>query len=252
LARFFPNFPAYGKAITLRQLLNHTSGLIDYEGVIPAGTTRPLTDADVLGLMKRQDRTYFAPGSRFRYSNSGYALLALVVEKASGAAFPEFLRENVLAPAGMKRSAFFGREDRTAPDRAYGYTKRSEGFDRTDQSLTSSVAGDGGLYASVDDLAKWDQALYSSKLVRPETLTLAFTPGAAVPDATDTGYGFGWFIGRHNGTKVYWHRGSTVGFTSAISRFPDQKLTVIVLTNRNGASLTTILDAITDMYLADK
>jgi CubicO group peptidase (beta-lactamase class C family) len=88
--------------------------------------------------------------------------------------------------------------------------------------------------------------------VRPDTLKDAFTPGAAVPDSTDTGYGFGWFIGRHNGKRVYWHRGSTVGFTSAISRFPDQKLTVIVLTNRNGASLTTILDAITDIYLADE
>jgi CubicO group peptidase (beta-lactamase class C family) len=152
----------------------------------------------------------------------------------------------------MKGSAFFGRDDRTAPNRAYGYTKRSGGFDRTDQSLTSSVAGDGGLYTSVDDLVQWDQALNASKLVRPDTLKGAFTPGIAVPDSKDAGYGFGWFVGRHNGKWVYWHRGGTVGFTSAISRFPDQKLTVIVLTNRNGASLTTIVDAITDMYLADE
>jgi CubicO group peptidase (beta-lactamase class C family) len=250
LPKFFPDFPAYGTSITVRQLLNHTSGLIDYEGVIPPGTTRPLTDADVLNLMKRQDRTYFAPGSRFRYSNSGYAFLALIVEKVSGATFTEFLRENVLTPAGMMGSTFYGRDDRAAPNRAFGYTKRSDRFEPTDQSLTSSVAGDGSLYASLDDLFKWDRALNGATLVRPDTLLKAFTPGVG-RDAKDTGYGFGWFIGRYNGKKVYWHRGGTVGFTAAISRFPNQKLTIVVLTNRSDVPLTKILDTISDMYLVD-
>jgi len=249
LTKFFPDFPAYGKTITVRQLLHHTSGLIDYEGVIPAGTTRPLTDADVLDLMKRQDRTDFAPGSRFRYCNSGYALLALIVERASGAAFTEFLRDNVLTPAGMTGSTFYGRDDRATPNRAYGYTKRSDRFERTDQSLTSSVAGDGSLYASVDDLLKWDRALNRATLVRPDTLQNAFTPGVVGPESKDTGYGFGWFIGRYQGKKMYWHRGGTVGFTAAVSRFPDRKLTVVVLTNRNDAPVTKIVDAIADMYL---
>jgi CubicO group peptidase (beta-lactamase class C family) len=252
LTKFFADFPAYGQKITVRHLLNHTSGLIDYEAVIPAGTTRPLNDADVLDLLKRQDHTQFAPGSRFRYCNAGYALLALIVGKVSGMSFPGFLRENVLVPAGMKGSTFYDRDDRSAPNRAYGYTKRSDRFERTDQSLTSSVAGDGSLYTSVEDLLRWEQVLNTATLVRPNTLKEAFTPGVVVPDLKDTGYGFGWFIGRYNGKRVYWHRGGTVGFTSAISRFPDQKLTVIVLANRNDASLTKILNAVTDMYMVDE
>lgn len=247
LTDFFPDFPDYGKAITMRHLLNHTSGLIAYEDVIPPGTTTPLTDQDVLQFMKQQDHTYFAPGSEFRYSNTGYVLLGLIVEKASGNSFPDFLRKNIFEPLGMNRTVLYQRDDHTDRRRAYGYSQEGDAFLRTDQSLTSSTRGDGTVYSSVDDLYKWDQALFTTRLVSAETLKQAFTPTASVDETT--GYGFGWYIENKRGMRMIWHSGNTIGFTLAIHRFPDQKFTVIVQTNRNNDHLTEIVDKIEDLYL---
>jgi CubicO group peptidase (beta-lactamase class C family) len=247
LTDFFPEFPAYGKAITVRQLLNHTSGLIAYEDVMPDSTTIPLTDTDVLHLMEQQDHTYFAPGSQFRYSNSGFVLLGLVVEKASGISFPEFLRKNIFEPLRMEHTVLYHRDDHTDRRRAYGYTQQGNAFVRTDQSLTSSTRGDGTVYSSVEDLYKWDQALYTKRLLGSETLKQAFTPGATVNETT--GYGFGWYIENKRGLRTVWHSGNTIGFTARIERFPEQKFTVIVLTNRNDAQLAEIVDKIEEVYL---
>lgn len=248
LTRFFPDFPAYGKQITVRHLLNHTSGLIDYAEVIPAGATTPLTDRDVLVLMKRQDKTYFPPGSQFRYSNTGYAILALIVEAASGASFQEFMSKNLFKPLKMTNTVFYKRDDHTDRRRAYGYTWRGDKFEMTDQSLTSYILGDGAIYTSVEDYAKWDQALYTTKLVSAETLREAFTPGAAVDK--ETGYGFGWMIGNSHGLKLLSHGGGTIGFTTQVQRFPDKRLTVIIIANRNFASLSGIINKIVEMHLS--
>lgn len=247
LTDLFPGFPDYGKAITLRHMLNHTSGLMAYEDLIPGGTTKPLTDHDVLRYMKEQDHTYFAPGSQFRYSNTGYVLLGLIVESVSGKAFPEFLRQNIFAPLGMNHTVLYNRDDYSDRRRAYGYSQQGDGFLRTDQSLTSSTRGDGTVYSSVDDLYKWDQALYTTRLVSAETLKQAFTPGAAVDEKT--GYGFGWFIETKRGMRMIWHSGNTIGFTLAIHRFPDEKFTVIVQSNRNDDHLPELVEKIEELYL---
>ena len=247
LTDFFPGFPAYGKQITVRHLLNHTSGLIAYEDVMPADRTVPLTDGDVLQLMDQQDHTYFPPGSQFRYSNSGFVLLGLIVEMTSGMSFPDFLRKNIFEPLHMDHTVLYHRDDHTDPRRAYGYTQQGDAFVRTDQSLTSSTRGDGAVYSSVDDLYKWDQALYTKRLVSSETLSQAFTSAVTVNETT--GYGFGWFIENKHGMRTVWHSGNTIGFTARIQRFPDQKFTIIVLTNRNGASLADLVDKIQELYL---
>lgn len=248
LTDFFPDFPSYGQQITVRHLLNHTSGLIAYEDLIPAGTTEPLKDRDVLKLLKQQDHTYFPPGSKFRYSNSGYALLALIVEAASGTSFAEFLKRNIFDPLQMTGTVAYEKGISTVPNRAYGYSQRGNSFERTDQSLTSSVLGDGGIYSSVEDLYKWDQALDATRLVSPMTLKEAFTPGI-VTDDESTGYGFGWFIGKYGDRKTVWHYGETIGFSTAIERIPEQRLTVIVLVNRSNSRPTEIARRIIDMYL---
>lgn len=248
LTDFFPDFPSYGQRITLRHLLNHTSGLIAYEDLIPAGTTLPLKDRDVLKLLKRQDHTYFPPGSKFRYSNSGYALLALIVEAASGTSFAEFLKRNIFDPLQMTGTVAYEKGISTVPNRAYGYSRRGNSFERTDQSLTSSVLGDGGIYSSVEDLYKWDQALDAARLVSTVTLKEAFTPGI-VTDDENIGYGFGWFIGKYGGRKTVWHYGETIGFSTAIERIPEQRLTIIVLVNRSNSRPTEIARRIMDMYL---
>jgi CubicO group peptidase (beta-lactamase class C family) len=271
LTDFFPGFPEYGRQITVRHLLNHTSGLLAYEDLIPGGTTTPLADNDVLQMMKqleppaqagsvnnvanasRQAATpvlYFPPGSRFRYSNTGFVLLGLIVEKVSGKSFPEFLRQNIFQPLGMKHTRFYQRVDQSDDRRrAYGYTKQGDAFVRTDQSLTSSTQGDGAIYSSVDDLYKWDQALYTTRLVKAETLRQAFTPGIAINEKS--GYGFGWFIENRRGMRMIWHSGNTIGFSLLIRRFPDQRFTLIVQTNRNDALLAEIADKIDKLYLSE-
>lgn len=246
LTKFFPDFPPYGKQVTLRHLLNHTSGLTDYFDLIPPEATEPLTDRDVLDLLKKRGRTDFPPGSQFRYCNAGYALLALVVEEASGESFPRFLKENIFDPLGMRGTRFYEREGRGDRNRAYGYSQREQGFERTDQSLTSSVLGDGSLYSSVEDLYKWDQALYTSRLVSPAMLRQAFTPGEGTGGDA---YGFGWFVDSYRGLRDLWHGGNTIGFTSSIYRFPDQKFTVIALTNRNNDTLPVPVHRIIDICL---
>jgi CubicO group peptidase (beta-lactamase class C family) len=248
LTDFFPEFPAYGKQITLRHLLTHTSGLLDYEDVIPKGTEIPVLDREVLRLLMQQDKTYFPPGTKYRYSNSGYALLALIVETRSGNTFARFLQANIFRPLGMADTLAYERGLSVVPRRAYGYSADGNGFKRTDQSLTSSVLGDGGIYSSVADLYQWDQALYSDRLVSQKMLKLAFTPGPAT-EHPDTGYGFGWFIGQYRGLREMWHSGNSIGFTTRIARFPDRKFTVIILTNRNEADIAEFPHRIADWCL---
>jgi CubicO group peptidase (beta-lactamase class C family) len=253
LTDLFPGFPAYGKQITVRHLLNHTSGLTDYEDLIPKETTAPLRDAQVLELLKRERGTYFQPGSKFQYSNSGYALLALIVEATSHTSFASFLEENIFKPLGMRDTVAFENGVSVVKRRAYGYWKRADGsggFVRKDQSLTSSVLGDGGVYSSVEDLYKWDQALYTDRLLSRASLAEAFTPGVRINEEGE-GYGFGWFTATYRGHGTVWHYGSTTGFRTAIERFPDERFTVIVLVNRNEADAHQLARKLVDLYLFD-
>jgi len=248
LTDFFPEFPAYGRQITVRHLLTHVSGLLDYEDLIPKGTEIPVLDRDVLRLLLQQDKTYFPPGTKYRYSNSAYALLALIVEARSGNTFARFLQENLFRPLKMNHTLAYEQGLSVVPNRAYGYSPDAGGFKRTDQSLTSSVLGDGGIYSSVADLYRWDQALYTDKVVSRRMLRLAFTPGPAT-NHPDTRYGFGWYIGQYRGLREIWHSGTTIGFTTRIARFPDKKFTVIILTNRDEARIAEFPRRIADWLL---
>jgi len=291
LADFFPEFPSYGKQITVRQLLTHTSGLLDYEDLISPGTTIPVLDKDVLRILmdstgdstgvgihrvawtenaaenearlkleleeragrppEIQRRTrYFTPGSQFRYSNSGFALLALIVEVRSGETFAHFLKENIFEPLKMSNTLAYERGFSVVPNRSFGHSCKDGKFERTDQSLTSSVLGDGGIYSSVVDLAKWDAALYGRKLVSEPMLRVAFSPATAT-DKPGRSYGFGWFIGEYRGLKEISHSGDTIGFRTRIARFPEKRFTVIILANRADAKLDELPHKIADLVLFD-
>lgn len=229
LRQWLPSLPPAADGISLHHVLSHTSGLIDYEDVIPASMTTQLRDADVLRLLENQDRIYFEPGSAYRYSNSGYALLALIVERASGRSFPAFLRERIFLPLGMDHTLAYVQEGPGVPARAYGYSEVDGHWALTDQSQTSAVLGDGGIYSSIDDLAKWDAALYDDRLLSDESRRLAFTAVTPTDDPA-VEYGYGWRI---TGDSL-WHSGETMGFRNVIIRWPERKLTVILLSNRNG------------------
>ncbi|UJR26963.1 hypothetical protein I4U23_008270 [Adineta vaga] len=229
--KWLPSLPENTKTITIRHLLTHTSGLIDYEDYIPPNTNPDyqLSDADVLEILSSQDRVYFSPpGSRYMYSNSGYALLAIIIERVSGKRFADFLRERIFLPLQMKETLAYEKGISTVAYRALGYSNNDQLWIETDQSQTSAVLGDGGIYSSIDDLAKWDTALYDNRLLNNESLKLAFTAAIRTDDPAIQ-YGMGWRI---SGDMI-WHSGETTGFRNVILRFPRQRLTVIVLTNRN-------------------
>jgi CubicO group peptidase (beta-lactamase class C family) len=228
ITQWLPSLPAIAREATLRHLLTHTSGLIDYEDVMPAAPSTQLSDRDVLQLLATQNRTYFPPGGGYRYSNSGYVLLGLVVEKASGQTFSNFLRERIFRPLGMNNTVAHVESRTVVRHRAYGYSHEGARWTRTDQSPTSATLGDGGIYSSIDDLARWDAALYDDRLLRPESLASAFAPATATDDPA-VSYGFGWRITG----ETLWHSGESIGFRNVLVRYPERRLTVIVLTNRN-------------------
>lgn len=225
---WLPTLPDAAADITLHHLLTHTSGLIDYEDVMDPADTRQIHDVDVLRLLEKHDRTYFVPGTGYRYSNSGYALLALVVERASGQRYADFLRDRIFRPLGMEHTVAYEAGRSNVARRAYGYSIENGAWRRTDQSTTSAVLGDGGIYSSIDDLAKWDAALYDGRLLEASSLRLAFAP-ATTTDDPEVRYGYGWRITG----ETLWHSGETIGFRNVIVRYPQQRVTVVLLTNRN-------------------
>jgi CubicO group peptidase (beta-lactamase class C family) len=246
--RILPRLPRAAAAVTIRHLLNHTSGLIDYEDLIPATRTAQLDDNDVLALLAAKDSLYFPAGSAYRYSNSGYVLLGIIVARVSGMSFPAFVHARIFAPLGMTASVAHIEGSDTIPHRAYGYSPRGGGWEQTDQSVTSATLGDGGIYTNVDDLVHWDRALSDTTLVSADLMAHATTP-PVLPRGAPTEYGFGWFIDNYRGETRWRHTGETSGFRNAIQRFPARHLTVIVLTNRSSGEPGAIAERIADLYL---
>jgi CubicO group peptidase (beta-lactamase class C family) len=262
---FFPEFPPYGKSITIRNLLNHTSGLEDYEellmkqysGTVPEKVPQIL-DAGVLKLLEQQSAAEFPAGAKWEYSNSGYAVLAMIVEKASGKPFGQFLEERIFRPLKMKNTIAYEKGKNKVRHRAYGHSKKPDAWHETDQSPTSAVLGDGGIYSSIDDLAKWDRALTEHTLLSEAEMQAALTPAqttdgpAKLPDGSRVSYGFGWFLDPYKGHKRMSHDGETIGFRTTIQRFPDDQLTIIVLANRTDIDPEELALKVADLYLASE
>lgn len=247
VARSLPSLPAHARDVTIRNLLNHTGGLWDYEDFVPDSQTYQVKDRDVLALIQRADSLYFRPGSAYRYSNTGYALLALVVEAVSGMPFARFLDATIFRPLGMRGSVAFEEGVSTVPNRAYGHSRDSTGWRRTDQSNTSAVLGDGGIYTSVDDMVRWSRALDQHRLVSAATQQLAWTD-VPLADGRRSGYGFGWYVSRTGDRFEVWHTGETRGFRNAVFKLPDDGLTVVVLTNRNESPPIAIARRLAELF----
>ncbi len=262
LTDVFPEFPTYGKNITIRNLLNHTSGLPDYEDLmapqppnLPDDQIKQITDQEVLALLEKQTAGKFAPGSRWSYCNSGYVVLGLIVQKVSGVPFPQFLHDRIFAPLRMDSSVAYVKGTNTVTQRAFGHSKIDGRWRQTDQSPTSATLGDGRIYSSLQDLAKWDAALSNHTLLSQSEMQPALTP-VKVPISQPVGpegetaeYGFGWFLNPYKGHAHMWHYGETMGFRTAIHRFMDAKLTVIVLCNRSDLNPDNLALRVADLYL---
>jgi CubicO group peptidase (beta-lactamase class C family) len=268
LTQIFPDFPEYGRGITVRHLLTHTSGLPDYEELMDGGRwteARQIRDDEVLALLKRQPTPKFAAGTSWAYSNSGYVVLGLIVAKVSGIPFGEFLRQRIFQPLHMNRTLVYVKGRISVPNRAFGHTKRPEGFVETDQSSTSATLGDGGIYSNLEDLAKWDQALGNHAVLGEAEMEPALTPvrltdgsGTRWPAAPGddnlnpgkpVAYGFGWFLDPYARRARMWHSGSTRGFSTVIERFTTERLTIVVLCNRTDLDASQLALQVAEVLL---
>ena len=271
VTEIFPDFPAYGRAITIRHLLTHTSGLPDYEDLMdhvkdaPWSATHQIQDQEVLQLLEHETTPKFAPGTKWAYSNSGYVLLGLIVAKTSGQPFENFVHDRIFAPLHMNATLMYVKGANTVPNRAFGHTKRDAGFEETDQSSTSATLGDGGIYSNLEDLAKWDAALDGHTLLAEEGMHPALLPvklkDGSMPNwpaeqnddnlnpGKPVSYGFGWFLDPYQGRARMWHSGSSMGFRTIIDRFTTEKLTVVILSNRSDLDPKALAVKTADLYL---
>jgi len=240
LRSIFPSFPEFADKISIKNLLQHTSGLLDYEDFVPEDSPEQVSDSDVLNILIGTDSLYFEPGTQYRYSNSGYAVLAMIVEEKSGQSFADFLRTNIFEPLRMETTVAYQEGISEVANRALGYTVTESGVENTDQYAWSAVLGDGGIYSNIDDLYRWDQALYTDTLISAGLKQMAFTPNLE-------NYGFGWRIDEYKGHRRYHHSGSTSGFRNFIQRFPDDRITVIILTNRAEPDVQPLAEAVFDL-----
>ncbi len=253
LATLCPEFPGYARTITIRHLLNHTAGLTQYQELLvgkideesyfrssksPAAA-HEFTAAEALHALSRQEKLRFPPGERFEYSDSAYVVLAQIIERITGKRYAEFLKETIFDPLGMNDTMVVDERKQKVPRMALAYAMRNGRWQDITYSPENSIYGEDGIYSTVNDLYKWDQALYTERLVSRSTLEMAFTPGLAndgkeiVTDLLPlpNSYGFGWVISSVQGEKDVEHPGGWAGYATYILRVPSRRVTAIVLTN---------------------
>jgi CubicO group peptidase (beta-lactamase class C family) len=252
LRRYFPEFPAWADAITLRQLIHHTSGIRDYLQLAflagRGGDADHYTDAWVIELLARQQATNFPAGEQHLYSNSGYLLLAHVVQRATGQTLRDYAGEHVFGPLGMTRTHFHDNQTQIVPGRATGYAPAEDGYRIS--MTTLDMVGDGGVYTTIEDLLQWDRNFYDNRLGGPDLIERLTTPGK-LNDGTPLDYAFGLAVEESQGLRMVSHGGAFVGYRSELVRFPEQRLSVAVLCNRADAAAEQLALAVARHYLPD-
>ena len=266
LTKFFPTFK-YAHNVTISHLLYHTSGLQDYEELLlergkikdnyprarePLRSDFEPSSADIMNLLEGE-RLRFIPGKRWEYSNSGYVALAQIVERVSGESFPEFVNNNIFVPLAMSNSIVDDGQGQALEGLARSYSFEEDHQD-IDYTPLNAVYGQSNIYSTLDDLAKWYEAIGSEKLVSRDTMKKAFTSGK-LSDGTDVHYGFGWFLGSPLGLMTASHTGSWVGLRHSVVYYPDFRFVVLVLSNCRSrfddVSRSYLLGKLAKLYLSD-
>ncbi len=256
IGTYLPGLSRFGTNVTVRRMLNHTSGMPDYS---ESGTlydqfadaySKPYNQ-DALNFLSVNGTMKFTPGEKHAYNNTGYDMLGCLIEKVSGLPFQTFMQQRIFNPLKMSNSFAHPNPGRlSAPNLAHSYERRDGQITAYDSSRMDYLGGSGGVYSTIEDMYLYDQALYTDKLVKQTTLAEAFKP-ALLNNGTLYPYGFGWDIGTRNGKNYVKHDGRWLAFNSNYVRFPDQKLSVIILLNRDYdiPDLSDLGMSIADLYL---
>ena len=242
--------------ITIKHLLQHTSGIADYIKIISQNyVPQNSTKRDILGNNEILDIFYnsnpklkFQPGEKYEYSNTGYLVLASIVEEVSKQHFREFLKENIFDPLNMNNTLLYSYKegyDSDIPNRVFGYSLNEEkdGYELNDYHVVNDVRGDGGIYSTINDLFKWNMALLDYKVVPKKLLDEAWRVGT-LNNGEDFGYGYGWVIGERTKPKSVFHSGGWVGFVTYLYNEIDTKSGYVILTNDSSRVLVDIINSI--------
>lgn len=253
LSRFFPEMnPKVADLITIKQLLTHSSGIPDHYDYTDTKNLHHAHDSDVLNAIKNADSTYFIPDSRFRYSNTAFCLLALIIEKTSGLSYSSYLQKNIFLPAGMKHSTVWNEYASVfQPASGYEYDKAENKFRRSqgEENVFFSTEGDGGIYTSVEDYLKWFNALQSGKVFSKKIVDEARSMQFSIHENKELGYGYGWFIDNSDTSKKVYHSGSNGGFRSFSFTIPAQNTLIAIFSNRADIDLEALVLKITHLLM---
>lgn len=253
IRKYIPELPNYGKTITIRHILTHTSGLRDYltlwnlAGVDDADLT---TDEDALALLVRQREPNFAPGEQWLYSNSGFFLASVVVKRVSGQSLAQFAEENIFRPLGMTHTRFNDDHMSVIPNRATGYAPRAGGRFATAMSNFEQT-GDGAVQTSIEDLVRWDENFYHP-VVGDEQMLRTMQTNAVLNDGKKQTYALGLIVDSYRGLRAVSHGGSWAGYRAELLRFPEQHLSVATLCNLATTNPSQLARRVADAYLGDK
>jgi CubicO group peptidase (beta-lactamase class C family) len=248
ITKYFPQAPASWKPVTVRHLLSHSGGFTDYPKHFDF---RKDYSEDELVKMVSAIPLAFPPGTKWSYSNLGYLILGILIHRVTGEFYGDMLQQRIFQPLGMETARIVSEAD-IIPNRAAGYRLAEGQLKNQDWvSPTLNTTADGSLYFSILDLAKWDAALYTEKVLKRSSLEQMWTPFNLNDGKLNSGhYGFGWRIADVHGHRVIGHAGAWQGFETQISRYVDDKLTVVVLSNLAGADPGKIADHVAEFYLS--
>lgn len=253
LDTYFSDFPEYASKITITHLLNHTSGIRDYLQVAylkGLGDNDFYTDTDIMKWLVRQTDLNFAPGNEHLYSNSGYWLLGQIVNKVAEMNMADFAKTNLFEPLDMQQTHFHDDHNKIVKNRASGYYPNGEGGYEISMT-TLEMIGDGGIFTTITDIKKWDDAFYSSTVLS-NAFWKMMTAQGVLNNGEVIAYASGLMISEYNGLKTIRHGGAFVGFRAELLRFPEQRLSIAIFTNRGDANPSRKANAVADVILKGK
>ena len=272
VCRYIPECPPLWHDITIHHLLTHTSGIPDFIGFPDYDTTKATPSSPLQTIARFKDKPLvFPPGEQWSYSNSGYIVLGYIIEQVSGQSYETFLQQNIFSPLQMKDTGY----DHTDVSLAIGYTGFYDQWEKADDIDMTIPYAPGGLYSTIEDLYRWDQVLYTEQLIPRDLLNLMFTAQARTP-ISSLSYGYGWFVGKMNNHQVVSHgdgnlnsaaesrsytsnsgngpqgNNDIAGFATEIRRYTDDKVTIIILSNRDTTNVGTISDQVAQALLGEQ